>query len=124
MKVILQGASEVGVAGTGARDGFSLVLAAIDVLDRERVSPVFPIAIADEHCDRGSDGLGMADARDDLDLIGFDFHASTAAVALLAAPEFAIHFLDGDGDPGGEPGERGHQTFTMGFACGFKPEHS
>jgi hypothetical protein len=62
----------------------------------------------------------MPDAGDDLDLIGLDLHASAAAKALLAAPEFTVGFSDRDGDTGGQAGQGGDQTLAVGLASGFE----
>ena len=56
--------------------------------------------------------------------VGLDLHASAAAIALLAAPEFAVDGFEGDGYAGGESGQRGHQAFAVGLSGRFKSKHS
>ena len=59
----------------------------------------------------------MAHTGDDLYGVGFDSHAATAAIALLAAPEVAIYFFQRNGNASGKSGESSHQTLAVRFAC-------
>ena len=55
--------------------------------------------------------------------VGLDLHAAAAAVALLAAPQFAVDGGERDGHAGGQSGEGGNQAFAVRFAGGFKSQH-
>src|SRR5205085_9614590 len=94
MKIVLDGSGEVRVAGAGAGNRFALILGAVEILDGEDFSPVLPVLVANDDSDGGADGAGVAHAGDDLGAVGLDFHAATAAKALLAAPELAVDGVD------------------------------
>src|SRR5947209_16231524 len=66
----------------------------------------------------------MAYARDNFDSICFDFHASPAAVPLLAPTKFAIDPLQGDRNARGEPRQGGDQTLAVGFPRSLESKHS
>jgi hypothetical protein len=55
----------------------------------------------------------MMHARQDMRLIGLDFHTPTAPVPLLPPPEFAVHKRLVHGQPGGKPGQKGNQSLAV-----------
>jgi hypothetical protein len=112
-EVVFDGAGEVGVAGARAGDGLLLVFGAIDVFDGQDASPVFPVLVYNNDTDRRADGFRMANPADDARAIGFDFHAAAAAIALLAAPQFAIDGFQGHGDTGGQSSQGGDKALAM-----------
>jgi hypothetical protein len=67
--------------------------------------------------------MGMADARYDLGTVHLDLHAAAAAIALLAAPKLAVDGFERYGYAGGEPGERRHQTLSVGLSGRLKAQH-
>ena len=109
--------------GRGRVTGLRLVLGAVDILHRKRFGPVFPIVIADDDGDGRADGLRVADAGDNFGAVGLDLHAPAAAVALLAAPEFAIDGVERDGNAGRKPGERGDQALAVRLPGCFETKH-
>ena len=123
VEIVLDGAGQVGVAGTRARDRLVLVLGAVDILHRQRFGPVLPVLVADDDGDGRADGLGVAHAGDNFGAVGFDLHAPAAAVALLAAPQLAIDGVERDRDAGGQPRQGRHQALAMRFSGCFKAEH-
>jgi hypothetical protein len=80
--------------------------------------------VLDNNSDRRANSLRMTHAGDDLYGVGLDPHAAAAAIALLAPPQLAIYFLQGNRDPRGKPGEGSNQAFAVRFACGLKTKHS
>jgi hypothetical protein len=56
-------------------------------------------------------------------LICLDLHPAAAPITLLPAPELPINGVQADWNPGREPGERGDQTFSVGFAGSFEAKH-
>ena len=124
VEIVLDGAGEVGMAGTRAGDRLLLILSAFGIFHRKRLGPVLPVPVANEDGDGRADGVRMAHAGDDLGAVGLDLHAPAAAVALLAAPELAVDGVEGHWYAGGESGQRGHKAFAVGLAGGFKSQHA
>ena len=123
VEIVFDGARQVGMTGPRTRHRLLLVFRAIDVFHRKRFGPVFPIFVLDNDRDGRADGLRVADARNNFDLICFDLHAPAAAIALLPAPEFAIDGVERNGDPGGESGQGGDQALAMRFTGCFEAQH-
>ena len=109
--------------GRGRVTGFLVVLGAVDVFDGQRFGPVLPVLVLDQDGDGRTDGVRVSDAADDVGVIGLDFHAAAAAVALLAAPQFAVDGRHGDGDSSGQPSQSGDKALPVRFSCGFKAKH-
>ena len=103
--------------------GGVVVLPAFDSLHRQDVGPVGPVLITDDDGHRGADGVGVADARNNLHAIGFDLHAAAAAEALLAPPEFAVDRFQRYGYAGRKPVDGGHKAFAVGLTGRFESEH-
>src|SRR5665213_1780262 len=103
----------------GPRRSNSLVLGWITGFDRQFLFPVFPVAIDDLNGNGRADGFAVPHAGEDVDLVGFNLHASAAAIALLAAPEFAVHKIKVYGDASRQSGNERNQCLAVGFAgCG------
>ena len=113
-KVELEGAGQVGVAGT--RRGDRLVLGGIAGLDGQLLFPVLPVAVGNLDGNGRADGLAVAYAAEDVGLVGFDLHPPAAAIALLAPPQLAVDEIEIDGHVGGQPGEESDEGFSVGFA--------
>ena len=62
VKIVLDGAGQIGVAGTRTGDRFALVLGAVDVFHGQRFGPVLPVLVADQDRDRRADGVGVPHA--------------------------------------------------------------
>src|SRR5450432_2458424 len=58
----------------------------------------------------------MAHAGEDVGGVALDLHASAAAVALLAAPEFAVEEGLVDFQSGGHAGKEGDEGLAVGFS--------
>ena len=93
LAIVFQRSGKIGVAGPRPRHlpatpqgiGGGIGLRCHDVL------PVLPVAIPDQHGDRGAEGFAGADAGEPLDAVGFDLHARAAAVPALAALQLGVH---------------------------------
>ncbi len=109
--------------GRGRVTGLRLVFRAVDIFHRQRFGPVLPIFVVDDDGDGRADGLRVADAGDNFDAVRFDLHAAAAAVALLAAPQFAIDGVERDGNTGGKSGQGGDQALSMRFTGCFEAKH-
>ena len=101
LKVVFERARQVGVAGP--RRSHRAMLRRVAALYRQFFLPVLPVAVDDFNRDGRADGLAVAHAGEHMRLIGFDLHAAAAAVALLPAPQLAVHEFEIDGDAGGQP---------------------
>ncbi len=102
-EVVFESAGKVGVARPRRSDG--LVLGRVAGFDRELFFPVLPVAVDDLDGDGRADGLAVAHAAEHVGLVGFNLHAAAAAIALLAAPKFAVDEIQIDGHAGREPGD-------------------
>ena len=65
----------------------------------------------------------MTDAGEDVGGVCLDFHATAAAVSLLAAPEFAVEERLIDFQAGGDAGEKGDEGLSVGFSGGEVAQH-
>ncbi len=119
--VVFDRSGEIGVAGTRPRN--RLVLCRVAGFDRQGFGPVLPVGVGDDHGDRGADGMAVANAGDNTGSVGLDLHASAAAIALLAAPEFVIDLIEGDRYTGRESSQGCHETFAVGLSSRFEPKH-
>src|ERR1700732_4999642 len=99
------------------------MLAGVAGFDGELFLPVFPVVVGDLDGDGGADGLAVSHAGENVDLIGFDLHAATAAVSLLAAQEFASDEVEVDGEASGEAGDERDECFAVRLAGGFETDH-
>src|SRR6185437_8796461 len=139
--VVLEDAREVRVAGTDAGDGawaqgrgergggrgemrgrtplFLHVLSGgHDLL------PVLPVAVPDQHGDRGTERLAGPNAGEELDGVLLDLHAASAAVALLPARELGVDVSGGEWKAGRHAFENAHECRAVGFAGGGETNHS
>src|SRR5271170_314359 len=99
------------------------MLAGVAGFDGQLFFPVFPVAIGDLDGDGRADGLAVAHAGEDVDLVGLDLHAAAAAVALLAAPELAVDEVDIDSEAGGQARDERDEGFAVRLSGGFKTDH-
>jgi hypothetical protein len=123
VKIVFDGAGEIGVSRPRPRERFLFVLGAFRVFHRQRVGPVLPVLVADDDPDRRPDSLRVPHAGDNFGAVGLDLHAPAAPEALLPPPKLAVDGVNGNGDSGREPGQRGNQTFSVGFTRGLKSKH-
>ena len=99
-KVVLKRSRQVGMART--RRLHRLVFCRVALAHRQRLVPVLPVAIFNQHGNGRADGVALAHAAQNACVVVLDLHASAAAKALLAAPEFVIDIGLGDRDSGRE----------------------
>ena len=123
VEIVLDAADQVCVAGAWALYFFEFFRRAFVVFDWHGLGPVLPVFVGYDHCDGGTDGDGVSDARNNVGCVCFNLHAATTAEALLATPQFMIDFFEGYGDARGEAGNCGYQTLAVAFARSFKAEH-
>src|SRR6185369_4501294 len=88
--VILQAARKICMAGTRAFQTARLFGRNFARLRRHDVSPVGPIFVFDQECERRAEGETMSDAAQYLSVIALDLHAAAAAIAELAAAQLVI----------------------------------
>ena len=113
-KVVLESAGKVGVAGPRRSD--RLVQGRIAGLDGQLIFPVLPVAVHDFDRNRRAYGLAVAHAGKHVCLVGFNLHAAAAAIALLPAPQFAVHEFQIDGHAGRQPGDKRDKCFSVRLA--------
>ena len=120
-EIVFQGSGEIGVAG--ARRGDALVLGGIAFAYGQGFLPVFPVAIFELHGDGRADGHSLAHAGKNVGGVALDLHAAAAAVALLAAPEFAVEEGLIDFQSGGQAGKESDQGFAVRFSGSEIAQH-
>jgi len=65
----------------------------------------------------------VANAGKKVSRVALDLHASTASVALLPAPEFAVEESLIDFQSSGHAGKKGDEGLAMRFSCGEVAQH-
>lgn len=81
--IVLEHPGQIGVAGAGT--GHSAAPQLPDLirgLVRHHVFPIGPVAVGDQHGDRGAQRLASAESGQPLDLVALDLHSGAPAVAL------------------------------------------
>ena len=121
-KIVLEGAGQVGVAGTRRSDG--LVFRRVPGLHGQLLLPVLPVAVHDLDGDGGADGLAVAHSGEHMGLVRLDLHASAAAIALLTAPKLAVNELEIDRHAGGNSGDQGDQGLPVGLPGSGETDHN
>src|SRR5207302_7737040 len=97
--------------GPRPRHRLALVFTSIHIFDRQDFGPIFPVLIADQNGYWRTNGMRMTHAGHNLRPVGFDLHASAAAVALLPAPQLPIDGFQRNGYSGREPVDSRNQAF-------------
>ena len=113
---MFQCAGQVGVAGARRRD--SLVHGGVAGRNGQLLFPILPVAVDDFDGDGGADGPAVTHAGEHVGLVGLDLHAAAAAIALLAAPKFAVHEIQIDRHPGRQSGDQGNQSLAVRLSGG------
>ena len=103
---------EVGMAGPRRRDRLTRRLAE----RRHAVCPVLEIAVLDRERDRAAERLAKAHARQHLDMVFLDLHATAAPIALLPSREVAVDAGEVEREPGGQAFENRRQARAVRFA--------
>src|SRR6266704_3917354 len=121
---VLEGPREVGVPRARPRDlAPSLGASPRGVrFGGHDVPPVLPVAIPDEHRDRGAERLAGAHAREPLDLVRLDLHAGAPAVPTHAALQLGVDPFGRHGEARRDPLENPHQTAPVRLACRREPK--
>src|SRR5271156_5876500 len=88
--------------------------------NRQRLRPVLPVAVLNLDGDRRTDRLAVANSGEEMSRILLDAHAAAASVALLAAPEFAIHTSILDRNAGRHSRKQRDQALAVRLSCGGK----
>ncbi len=110
-KIIFQSARQVGVPRPWRRH--PLVPRGIAFADRQRLLPVFPIFILQLDGNRRTNRNAVMHSGKYVSRIPLDLHAPAAAVALLPAPQLAIHKRLIYLKPGGQPRQKGDECFAV-----------
>ena len=121
-KVVLEGAGQIGMAGTRRGDG--LVQRGVAGLDRQFRLPVLPVAVDELDGDGRTDRLAVAHAAEHVGLVGFNLHAAAAAIALLAPPQIAVDEVKINGHTGRQSGDQRNQRLPMRLPGRRKTNHS
>ena len=103
---------EVGMAGPRRRDGLARRLS-------ERchaIRPVLEIAVLDGKRDRAAERLAKAHARQHLDMVFLNLHATAAPIALLPPREVAVDAGEVEREPGRQAFENRRQARAVRFA--------
>jgi hypothetical protein len=124
VEIVLDGACQVRMAGPRAGHRLAVLFSPGNVFHRQSLRPVLPVPVADQQRHGRADGVRMAYSRNDLHLVGFDFHPTAAAVALLPPPQLVVNRCQGYGYSGRQSGQRCHQAFAVGLPRGLKTQHS
>ncbi len=80
------------------------------------------IAVTDDERQRRAERATVAQAGEDLHLVGLDLLAGTSAVALLAAAQVVVDHLAVEDETCRQPGDHGHERGTVRLAGGDEAE--
>ena len=121
---VFQDAGEIGMAGAWQGDRLRPlpVRLALGLPGAHAPGPVLVVEVADDERQRGAERVGMPEAREHLDGVGLELLPRAPAVSELAAPQVGVDRLSVEPQPGGEPGEDGHERGTVRFSCGDEAE--
>lgn len=78
----------------------------------------FVVAVDDLQGDRAADRLAVPNAGEDVDAVGFDPLATTAAIAPLPPAEFRVDDCCVEGDAGGKTVDQGDEGLAVRFTGG------
>ena len=127
LEAVLRHAREVGVAGPRAGQrrvaGAPLEQGRVDRVGGHHRLPLGPLAVADAHRHRAALGQPVADATEDLQLVGLEAHPRAPAVAQTPPGQLGRDLLRGHLDPGHQALEDRHQRRTVRLACRQPPQH-
>jgi hypothetical protein len=121
-------ADEIGVARArpGERGGAAEAgeLRRVDRIGRHDRLPFGPLGVADPHGDGRAHRDAVADAAEEVHLVGLERHPRAAAITGAAAPELARDVGTRHPHAGGHPLEDRHQRRAMGLTRGQPAQHS
>ena len=106
----------LGIAGVCA-------VAVFHILHRQRLFPIFPIAVFDTYGDGRADGLTVAHAGENVRRVFLNALASATTVAELAAMQFALNKVEVHAHACGESGDPGDQSLSVRFTGGDETQH-
>jgi hypothetical protein len=115
-RVVFQTSGQISMTRTRAFDSSGFLRRQFLRRGGHYLSPVGPILVINQHCQRRAERQTMPDTAKNLDAIRFDLHARAAAITLLSAFELVIYLLDVDGHACGQTFDYRDQGATMGFA--------
>ena len=116
-------AGQVGVAGPRRGQPALRVLGAFAILDRQRLLPIFPVAVFDAQRDRRADRFPVAHAREEFRLILLDSLASAAAISQLAAVQLAPDEIQVHRHARRQPGNPGDERLPVRLSGGNESQH-
>src|SRR6266446_1312591 len=114
---------EVRVAGAWCDEFLVLASQIRGVFHGQRFLPIGPVAIFDAQRHGSADGLAVAYAGEDVGAVFFDFLATAAAVAELAAMEFVVDEVQVDGKRRGQARDKGQQRLSVRFTGSVEAQH-
>ena len=89
----------------------------IHICRTHNLQPLLMIQICDIESNRTAHGQAMTNPRRNLDLVAFNLHAGTTAVATLTALELSIDIVSGQRKTSRHPLNNSCQTWSVGFSC-------
>src|SRR3984893_201236 len=108
---------------SGARRGSAFVCCGIAFANGERFLPILPIFVFQLYSGGSADRHALTDAGKDMSGVSLDLHAAAAAIALLAAPQFAVDERLIDFQSGGQAGKEGDQSLAVRFSGSEITQH-
>ena len=93
------------------------------IFDGHRALPIGPVAIFDPKGDGRADRLSMANSGDGLNVILFDFLASSATVAELTAVQIAVDEIEIDAQARGKAGNPGDERLAVRLSGSDESKH-
>ncbi len=123
MQVVLEAAGQIRVAGP-RRGQLALVFFTWPGFYGQDVFPVFPIFVANQESHGSAGGLAAAYSGQDLGGVGFNLHASAAAVSALTPSQFVIEELEIRVDARGQALYQSHKALAMGLSRSVEAQHN
>ena len=108
---------------SGAGRGNAFVFCGIAFANGEGFLPILPIFILQLDGDGRTDRHALTDAGKDMCGVALDLHAAAAAIALLAAPEFAVDERLIDFQSRRQAGKEGDQSLAVRFSGSEITQH-
>jgi len=121
---VFQEPGEIRMAGTRPPNGATAELR-IGLLRRgvHDLAPALPVTIANEHGDRGADGLSGPHPAEELHLVALDLHPAPASIPLLPSGQLRIDMLSEERQAGGNALEDRDERWPVRFTGGGEAQH-
>ena len=121
-EVVLEASGQVGMSRAGRGERLILCAGLRPVIDRKGILPVRPILVFDEQGNRRADGLAQPHPGEILRPVGFNLHASAAAIAPLTATQLLVHEVEVHLQACRQTLNDGDQSLAVRFTGGLKAQ--